>query len=85
MALERRLIQVRRSAWCSKAQSPKTASSVRTVPISRVAARVEELRRALPSNLGVIAVCHAEGGRAWALADSRCVEDAAVRPGPVPA
>jgi integrase len=39
---ERRLIQVWRSAWYGKAQSPKTARSVRTVPMPESLARILE-------------------------------------------
>jgi len=37
---ERRMIQVRRSAWYGKTQSPKTTSSVRTVPMPEPLARI---------------------------------------------
>ena len=39
---ERRVIQVRRSAWYRKAQSPKTAKSVRSMPLPEPLARILE-------------------------------------------
>jgi integrase len=47
---ERRVIQVRRPAWYGKAQSPETASSVRTVPMPESLAAIKSCR---------ISVCHA--------------------------
>jgi integrase len=55
---EHRLIQVRRSAWYGKAQSPKTAKSVRTVPMPEQLARIleEYLRSWQPNPAGYLFV-----------------------------
>jgi len=50
---DRRLIHVRRSAWYGKAQSPKTAKSVRAVPMPEPLARIlEEYVRGWQPNPG---------------------------------
>jgi integrase len=49
---ERRLIQVWRSAWYGKAQSPKTARSVRTVPMPESRETIAHRRRTMLSSIG---------------------------------